>query len=153
MTTDESADQVRRRMAELRRELECDVREVSRGARVMTDWRFYVRKFPWAVAGVALAAGYFLVPKKRPADIKPDPEMLAELVKQQKLHIEAATIPQKETMLKSLLMMGATWALRSGIAYATQRFTEAAQQKASSSPTPEHEHAPGPSPLQEPWTS
>jgi len=146
MSTDDSAEKVRRRMAQLRRELECDVREVSRGARVMTDWKFYVRKFPWAVAGVALVAGYLLVPKKKPADIKPDPEMLAELIKQQKLRVESATgRPEKDSMVKSLAMMGATWALRTGAAYITQRITEAAQHKAQAAPEPEHE--PGPSPL------
>lgn len=152
MTTDDPAEKVRRRMAELRRELECDVREVSRGARVMTDWRFYVRKFPWAVAGIAIAAGYFLVPKKKAAVIKPDPEMLAELVKQQKLHIESvANRPEKDSMVKTLLVMGITWAARAGVAYMTQRLTEAAQHKAQATPEPDHE--PGPSPLHEPWTT
>lgn len=160
MSTEESAEKVRRRMAELRREMECDVREVTRGARVMTDWRFYVRKFPWAAAGLALAAGYFLIPKKKPAEIKPDPEMLAELVKQQKLHIEAATRPEQASMVKTLAMMGLTWAARTGFAYITQRLTEAAaQQQAAHQETAQQashayqpEHEPGPSPLHEPWT-
>ena len=151
MHTDDPAEKVRRRMAELRRELECDVREVSRGARVMTDWKFYVRKFPWAIAGVAVVAGYLLVPKRKPI-IKPDAEMIAELVKQKKIRVESVSQgTDKPGMMKTLLMMGLTWAVRSGMAYASQQFTAAAQHKAR--PTDEPHHDPGPSPLHEPWTS
>ena len=64
MSTEDSAEKIRRRMAELRRDLDVDVREVERGARVMTDWKFYARKFPWAVAGTAEAPRW----APRPAD-------------------------------------------------------------------------------------
>jgi len=154
-------EQIRRRMAELRREMECDVNQVRRGARQMkaqmTDWTYYVRKFPWAVAGAAVVAGYLLVPKKRPV-IKPDPEMLAELVKQNKVKVQStAPAPDNPGMMKSLLMMGLTWAARTGFAYMTQRITEAAHQRAQATAPPERaeyeSHDPGPSPLHEPWSS
>jgi len=162
MTTDDSAEKIRRRMAELRRELECDVREVSRGARVYSDWKFYVRKFPWAVAGAALLAGYMLVPKRKPI-VKPDAETIAELVKQKKIRVESVTPdPNKPGLMKSLLMMGLTWAVRQGVQYATQQMAAAAQNKANAAAAShaaathgaEHdEHSPGPSPLHEPWTT
>jgi hypothetical protein len=157
MNTDDSAEKIRRRMAELRRELECDVREVSRGARVYSDWKFYVGKFPWAVAGAALLAGYMLVPKRKPV-IKPDAETIAELVKQKKIRVESVTPdPNKPGMVKTLLMMGLTWAVRTGVQYATQQMAAAAQNKthaAAASHTAQHDdHPPGPSPLAEPWTS
>ena len=156
MSHDESAEKVRRRMAELRRELECDVRDVSRGARVMTDWKFYVRRFPWAVTGAALVAGYLLVPKRKPV-IKPDTDEIAELVKQKQIRVESVTKAESPGMMKSLLMMGLTWALRTGISYATQQFAAAAQQKtqqhADKHAHDQEYHQPGPSTLQEPWTS
>jgi hypothetical protein len=150
MSTDDSAEKIRRRMAELRRELECDVREVSRGARVYSDWKFYVRKFPWAVAGAALVAGYMLVPKRKPI-IKPDAETIAELVKQKKIRVESVTPdPNKPGMMKSLLMMGLTWAVRTGVQHMTQQMAANAQNKARQTA---EEHPPGPSPLHEPWTA
>jgi hypothetical protein len=152
MTTDESAEKIRCRMAELRRDLDCDVREVSRGARVITDWKFYVRKFPWAVAGAALVAGYMLVPKRKPV-IKPDPEMIQELVRQKKIKVESVTKqPDKPGIMKSLLMMGLTYAVKAGAQYMTQQMSAAAQQKKEAHAAAE-EHAPGPSPLHEPWPS
>jgi hypothetical protein len=154
MTNDDSAENVRRRMAELRRDLECNVREVRRGARVMTDWKFYVRKFPWAVAGAALVAGYLLVPKRKPV-VKPDPEMIEELVKQNKIRVESVSqAPDKPSMLQSLLMMGITYAVKAGATYMTQQMAAAAQNKAAAATSPdESHHEPGPSPLHEPWPS
>jgi hypothetical protein len=156
MSTDDSAEKIRRRMAELRRELECDVREVSRGARVITDWKFYARQFPWAVAGAAVVAGFMLVPKRKPV-IKPDPEMIAELIKQKKIKVESVTKqPDKPGMLKSLIMMGLTYAVRTAAQQFTQQMAATAQQKAREGRgghgTAEH-HDPGPSPLQQPWSS
>jgi hypothetical protein len=103
-----------------------------------------------------------LVPKRKPI-VKPDAETIAELVKQKKIRVESVTPdPNKPGMMKSLLMMGLTWAVRQGIQYATQQMAAAAQNKAnaaaashSASARAEHygEHPPGPSPLHEPWTS
>lgn len=153
MRSDDSAEKIRRRMAELRRELECDVRQVSRSARVMTDWTFYVRRFPWTVTALALAAGYVLVPKKKEV-IKPDPEMLAELVKKKKLRVEpVARTKEKQGLLKSLLVMGITWAARAGMRYMGQRLSDAALHKAQQSREAHPQPAPSPSPLSEPWQS
>jgi ElaB/YqjD/DUF883 family membrane-anchored ribosome-binding protein len=65
MATDDSAEAIRRRMAELRRELAFDVRDVSRSARAMTNPAYYVRKFPWATTAAAAIVGYLLIPKKK----------------------------------------------------------------------------------------
>ena len=80
MSSDESAEAIRRRMAELRRELTIDVRDVSRSAHEMASPMYYIRHFPWASAAVAAGIGYLLVPKKKHV-VKPDPEMLAELLR------------------------------------------------------------------------
>lgn len=151
MSPDDSAAKIRRRMAELRRELECDVREVSRSARVMTDWTFYVRRFPWAMAGLAVGAGYMLIPKKKEI-IKPDPEMLAEMVKRNQLRVEpVARDKEKPGFAKALLVMGITWAARTGMNYMGQRLSDAALHKAHEPAQPQHQ--PAPSPLDEPWQS
>jgi hypothetical protein len=63
MGFDDSAEDIRRRMEQLRRELSCDAREVSRSARVLNVWRFYVRRFPCATVALTAAGGYLLFPK------------------------------------------------------------------------------------------
>ena len=57
-----------------------DAEQVAQSARAMTDWTFYVRKFPWATAALAAAAGFLLVPKKQQV-VTPTPEQLAALAK------------------------------------------------------------------------
>ena len=149
MTPDESAESIRKRMAELRRELTSGVRYVSRSARQMTNPVYYVRRFPWASAAVAAAIGYLLVPKKKHV-IKPDPEMLAELVRNRQIKLDTAkAATDSQGVLKSLVVMGLTWALRTGLTYLGQRLTSAAAHK----PHDEPSHPPAPSPLEEPWNT
>ena len=64
-TATNEADEIRRQMAKIRRELHEDVREVVAGAEAVTDWRRYVRMYPWASVGAALAIGYLIVPKRK----------------------------------------------------------------------------------------
>jgi hypothetical protein len=135
MASEESAEDIRRRMAELRRELTFDVHEVSRNARVMTDWKFYVRRFPWAVAGVAAVAGFMLIPRKKHVQvIAPDPDALAEMFRKEKLRVETPA-PNKESqgLTKTLLLMGLSWAAKTGMNYMGERVRTAAAGKARES--------------------
>lgn len=54
---------LRLRMREIRDELQSDVDGVVDRAGELADWRYYVRKHPWASVAVAAAVGYWLVPK------------------------------------------------------------------------------------------
>jgi hypothetical protein len=58
-------DEIRRRMALIRRDLHEDVREVVATAEAVTDWRHYVATYPWVSLGTAFAVGYFIVPRRR----------------------------------------------------------------------------------------
>ncbi|HWE37595.1 MAG TPA: hypothetical protein VG406_13585 [Isosphaeraceae bacterium] len=63
--TKDEVDEIRRRMAQIRRELHEDVQTVVAGAEAATDWRRYVRLYPWTCLGAAVAIGFLVVPKKR----------------------------------------------------------------------------------------
>jgi hypothetical protein len=133
--SDESAEEIRKRMAELRRELTCDVddvsrsvREVGRSAREMASPLYLIRNYPWASAAVAAAVGYVLVPKRRQQQIvKPDPEMLAELVRKEQIKLDTSKASgETQGMFKSLAVMGITWAAKAGMNYMVQRMTSSA---------------------------
>jgi len=145
MATDDPAEAIRRRMAELRRELTYDVRDVGRSARAMADLSFYVRKFPWATTAVAAGVGYMLVPKRKEV-IQPDPVMLAELVRKNQVRVDASRAAKdRQGMLQSLVVMGMTWAARAGMNYLVQRLTTAPADTKS-----EPAQAPA-SPVEQPW--
>jgi hypothetical protein len=68
-------------MAQIRRDLHEDVKGVVEGAEAATDWRRYIRSYPWAAMGVAVVIGYLIVPRKhRPTTIQIAPSQLAQTV-------------------------------------------------------------------------
>jgi hypothetical protein len=64
-TASPEIDEIRRQMAQIRRDLHKDVQNVVEGAEAVTDWRRFVRNYPWACMGAALAIGFMIVPRKQ----------------------------------------------------------------------------------------
>jgi hypothetical protein len=62
-------DDIRRRMALIRRDLHADVQGVVAKAEAAADWRRYLTMYPWVSLGAALALGYWIVPKRSPQAI------------------------------------------------------------------------------------
>jgi hypothetical protein len=163
VASDESAEAIRRRMAELRRELTIDVRDVGESARELASPMYYIRHFPWASAAVAAGIGFLLVPKKKHVVqnvVKPDPEMLAELVRKEQVKIDANKVTEdRQSMLKGLVVMGLTWGLRTGLNYMAQRITTAAAHKGNEDAEKVHgpssaqasSSTPEPSPAEDTW--
>ena len=133
---DDHIEAITRRMAELRRALTGDVHAVSRSARVMTDWTFYVRRFPWATVAIAAVAGYLLVPKKKNI-ISPDQEALAQMVRKRQLRLDVDHKAEKPGAAKPLLALAATWAAKAGIGYVGELMRTAAVHKANEAVRPE----------------
>jgi hypothetical protein len=110
-------------MAALRRDLTDDVQSVSQSARALTDWRNYVMRFPFAAAGAALAAGFFLVPK-RPEVIVPDPETLAAMAKKNQVWVKTGSpkpIEKGHGVMGGLLAMAVTAGTRLAMTWAQER--------------------------------
>lgn len=68
-TATNDIDDIRRGMARIRRDLHEDVRGVVASAEAVTDWKAYVRSYPWLAVGLAVAIGYFVVPRRRRAPV------------------------------------------------------------------------------------
>jgi len=114
-------------MAELRRELAYDMQDVSRSAKAMASPSFYIRKFPWATLAVAAGVGYMLIPKKKHV-VQPDMEALAELVRKNQVNINTSKAAEESKgMIKSLAIMGLSWAAKAGMNYVVQQMTTASK--------------------------
>jgi hypothetical protein len=121
MTHDDKAHEVQARMARLRRELDNDVQHVADSAKAMTDWTFYVRRFPWAAVGIAAAAGYLLVPRKR-TTITPTAEQLAALLKNKQFVAAAADqLQPPPSVLKGVAGTLLALAGRAALAYVSEQ--------------------------------
>lgn len=65
MNHDRQAEEIRKVMAEVRRDVDANTAQVFSRAREMADWRYHVRKYPKLSLAAAAAIGYLLVPAKR----------------------------------------------------------------------------------------
>lgn len=63
--TTNDVDSVRRQMAQIRQRLHQDMQGVVAGAEAASDWKHYVRLYPWASLGAAILVGYLVIPRKR----------------------------------------------------------------------------------------
>lgn len=109
----ERANQVRRRMASIRRELDKDMERVEQDARTLLNWRYYTNNYPWVSVAVAAAVGYLVVPRKLEIH-SPDPKTLEQLAKKRHLVVE-----QKPKAEAKGGMLGAAFSFISGIVLKT----------------------------------
>lgn len=114
-------DEIRKKMAQIRRDLHADVQGVVQGAEAATDWRRFVRGYPWASMGVALAVGYMIVPRRhRTPTLQVVPAEIARAVA-----LEVPRAPEPETkkgkgLLGTVFGLVAPVALRAVQGYALQ---------------------------------
>lgn len=124
VSTTPAADEIERQMRALRSELREDVHEIVENARVMADWQYYVRTYPWLCLGAAAALGFVLVPS-RVHVVKPDAAALAELVRQHQVNVKAEVKPEPSPgLLGRLVNMAAGMALNGAMAVATHQMNQ-----------------------------
>ena len=66
MVSQNSAAALQREMQDLRRDLDEHANEMIEKARAEFGWRHVVARHPWATLGTAMAAGYWLAPRRAP---------------------------------------------------------------------------------------
>lgn len=126
--TTNDADEIRQRMAKIRRELHADVRDVVASAEAVTDWRRYIRMYPWAALGLTVAAGYLIVPRRHQPAPAPAPTSPADAAPanaaEVRAVIEQAKQEEKEPERKGLIGLALGFvtpiALRAAQGYAVQ---------------------------------
>jgi hypothetical protein len=61
----DDVERIRQQMQHVRQDMGEGVQEVVHGARQLSDWKYYVRKHPWACVGSAFALGFLATPARR----------------------------------------------------------------------------------------
>lgn len=121
MSYTRDAEEIQRRMARIRRDLNTGVGDIVHSARVMSRWQYYVQNYPWVCVAAAVALGYLVVPS-RVEVIRPDPEVLAKLVQEQRLRVRTEGEPRaRGGLLASLATVAASMLVRNLASYAGQR--------------------------------
>jgi len=127
--TPSSADTIRTRMKQIRCELGNDMDEIVESTREMTDWKSYVKGYPWLCVGVAAAVGYIVVPK-RVEIVTPDAKTLLKLAKHNQLVVNTDPHPHAKSGLTGMavnLLVNA--ALRGAVAFVGQQFGKVATEQ------------------------
>jgi len=131
----DSADDIVKRMQDVRREVSDDVKGIVRSAKTLTDWRYHVRHHPWLCVGLALGAGFLVVPRKKHVPAA-DARQLAELLKKYNVAVQ----PQHAAgggLLKALVGMAMPLIGRAAMTMAQNRM--AALQSGAFTPGDEEE--------------
>ena len=132
MASASKADEIQLQMRQVRYEMGDDVQGIVENARLLTDWQFYVRSYPWACLGIAAALGYLVVPPKLQV-IRPDPQALVELAKAHQISVNADVKPKASGGLSGrLLHMLAGLALQGGMAVVSGQLNQFMERLAKS---------------------
>ena len=123
-----SADEIQRQMREVRVELRDEMQEIVDNARVLSDWQYYVRQYPWLCMGAAAALGYLIVPQ-RVQVIKPDSKAIADMIRQHQVSVKTEVKPQPAPgLLGGLVNMAAGMAVQGLLAVASAQLNQFIQQ-------------------------
>ena len=129
-----SAEEIRAELQRTRGRLLDEAIAVRGGARELADWRYYVRRFPWAALGAAGALGYLAIPRRLEI-MSPDAKTLETLAK--KNHLVVETKPQaaqKTSLVDTMLTMTGNVLLRAGTAYVGQQLGKLFGEAAADTP-------------------
>ena len=149
MRDSQEADDIRRQMEQIRCDLNHDVEDLVVHAREMTDWRHYMRQYPWASMAAAAAVGYLVVPRRVHVE-SPDPKTLEKLIRKHQLVVTEPRADQKGGLAGAVFGMVSSLVMRGLLAYAGQQAGKVFGHKAAEA-TSEPEPAPlGPIPPNKP---
>lgn len=115
---------IRERMRFIRNGLPAHVYEARTEVRQLTDWKYHAAQHPWLIFGVVAAAGYLVVPYKRP---KPESATISMAQLEDGTPVAIRETPGKTTAKASLASMlvstVTTFALRTGTGLLAQRLS------------------------------
>jgi hypothetical protein len=118
-------------MLELRSEVREDVEGIFDRAEQLTDWRYYVRRYPWACLAAAAVVGYAIVPK-HPA-VKLDADALAEALRKSGVAGSANSSHGRTSWLRTGLGIAGSLLLRQAAATAGQELSKILDRHAGAS--------------------
>ena len=129
------ADDIQRRMGEIRKHLHRGAERLADDVRNLTDWRYHVRRHPWATLGLSAAVGFLLMPRRN-RRASPDMETLADLAHDGRLVLqpEPQKVKQAGLLAMGFSLLGSVL-LRAGVAHASRRLGTILEGR-------NHQHAP-----------
>jgi hypothetical protein len=120
----DEAERIRRQMQNVRQEMGHDVHAVVERAKELSDWRYYVRRYPWICAGSAVALGFLAMPGRRSRALPPDTESLISQLNKHGLTVAASKAASGGLLAQALTIAGPI-VLRNAVSILTRRLSTA----------------------------
>lgn len=122
MNDSHDTETIRKRMEKIRCDLDEDVQDIVEGARDLGQWRYYVKTYPWICVGAAVAAGYFIVPR-RTVGSQSDASTRADPATQSRVFVTPNSPPQGggSSVRGALLTFVGNLVLRSALKFVGQQ--------------------------------
>lgn len=134
-----SADEVRRQMRAIRRELGADVEEVIEHAERLMDWRYHINRYPWAAMGASAVLGYFLVPN-RTTVVQTSDSVVQQMVDRLPAAIQEKLDTNKPSLVSSLITLGSGFVMKAAMSYAAQQASKFLGPQPAGQPAHEETH-------------
>lgn len=131
MSSDPPPEDIQQRMEAVRTSLDFDVEQVALSVREKTDWRYYIRSYPWLSLAAAATVGYLLVPRKEKRVVA-DADALAQLAKQEKLYVtqQSHVKPDKNSWMNQILALALAAGSRTAVTYVSNLVNQSMEKRA-----------------------
>lgn len=118
-------DEIVSRMSAIRTSLDGEVGGIVLNARRLTDWKYYVRSYPWVTTLATAAIGFMAVPQKaQPAEITIPPVNLAGKSQGETKVTAPVAAAATGGIFGTLASLASSYALKLAMNYASQQFTK-----------------------------
>ena len=132
----ERAAHIRQQMRLVRDDVDADVRRIVTAAKSLTDWKYYVERYPRLCAGAAAAVGYWCVPRKVQV-VRLDASGVRELAKDQRVVVDVAPNRQQvgtgSTIATALLAVAGRALMNGGLEVVRRQFQQFVAQRRGAS--------------------
>lgn len=118
-----TVDEICQAMSRVRHEARNDAADMRQSMNTLFDWRYYVKRHPWACAGAAAAVGAMLVPRAaKPFPL--DPKTLASELKAHGINAIRADGDERPSpgFVQGLIGLAMPLAFRAGMSLAASYF-------------------------------
>jgi hypothetical protein len=128
----DSAEEIVKRMQNVRRHVGDDVKGIVETARTLSDWRYHVKHHPWLCVGLAFALGFLVVPKRKRIPSAEAKELISLL---KKYNVGVTTPPSSAGgLLRTVISLAAPAVARTAMTIAQNRFAAMNAGQATHSP-------------------
>jgi len=112
---------IRERMRDIREGLSQHVREVKQDAQQLTDWKFYIRKYPSLLLPCVSLLAFAIVPKKHAVVVQSPSNLLTSTASNRR---ETGQQIEQRSYLKGIAIAIAGIAMRSATSFAVAKATD-----------------------------